>query len=72
MFRFPTYFLGRVFRITWPKLKKNHQPKVYQINFGKSHKTSIRSKAAFKSYYKKIDAEGPVGPPVLGRVKSNQ
>ena len=54
-------------------------PKFYRINFWESHKISIRSKTTFRSYYKKIDADGLVGPPApcplppppsLHRVKS--
>ena len=40
------------------------------MTFRKSNKISIRSKKSFRSYYKKIDAEGLVDPPPgLGRVK---
>ena len=49
------------------------RPKFYQINFRKIHEISIRSKKAFRSYYKKIDAESlltPCPPPSRGRVKS--
>ena len=35
------------------------------MNFRKSHQISIRSKKAFRSYYKKIDDEELVAPPPL-------